>query len=60
MPIEVRELVIKATVDPKGAPGGGEGRAAPGGAGLDEKTKRRLVAEAVAQTLDALDRRRER
>lgn len=54
MPIEIRELVIKATVEAKGS-------AAPQSTVvLDEKQKRALVAEAVEQTFDLLRRKKER
>lgn len=56
MPIEIRELVIRASVDPKG----GQDAVEKAGGVLDEKARRKLVAEAVAQTLDVLKRKHER
>ena len=55
MPIEVRELVIRAVVEPEPKK---EQAAAPA---KDKKgMKQHLIAESVAQTLAALERQRER
>lgn len=57
MPIEIRELVIRATV----APPGESDRSQPvAGARLNDEERRRLVEESVAQVLDVLRRRKER
>lgn len=54
MPIEIRELVIRATVDP-----GGE--EAPSGSGKKAgKKAERAVEESVAQVLEILRRKKER
>jgi hypothetical protein len=55
MPIEIRELVIKATVEPhRDAP---EGGAAPAPDGED---RARLIQQCVDEVLKALKRRQER
>lgn len=54
MPIEIRELVIKATVEAGGS-ATRQSSVVP-----DEKQKRALVAEAVEQTFDLLRRKKER
>ena len=51
MPIEIKELVIRAIVDPEG---GGTSAALP------EEDRRQLVADCVEQVLDILRRREER
>lgn len=58
MPIEIKELIIRATVEARGG-GGGERPAAqaPGGG---EAQKRQIVAECVEQVMDILRRERER
>lgn len=55
MPIEIRELVIRATVEPRHdhAPGGDEQ-----GAEGDDRT--RLIQQCVDEVLKALKRQRER
>ena len=55
VPIEVRELVIKATVESGGGKGPADA-ATPAGQPPSED----LVAECVEQVLDALRRRQER
>jgi Family of unknown function (DUF5908) len=55
MPIEIRELVIRATVEPRrdDAPGGGQ----PGPEGED---RARLIQQCVDEVLKALKRQRVR
>jgi hypothetical protein len=62
MPIEIRELVIRATISDAGARGDRDdeaepGRPAAGSAGLDSDA---LVQECVRQVLEILARERER
>lgn len=58
MPLEIKELVIRATVE-KG--GGGEGSGGPGGAGKQGADDRAaMVAECVEQVMEILRRERER
>ncbi len=54
MPVEIRELVIKATVEARGSE---TRKTAPA---LDAKTRQALVAEAVEQALEAMRRKQER
>lgn len=54
MPIEIRELVIRATVDP-----GGE-EAKKGAGNVDVKKSERAVEESVEQVLEILRRKKER
>jgi hypothetical protein len=53
MPIEVKELVIRATIDPKG----GEAKK---GADAATENRQELVRECVEQVLEILRRERER
>jgi hypothetical protein len=55
MPVEIKELVIRANVVPEGEPG--PGSVGQGGGGAD---KAGMVAEVVEQVLDILRRERER
>ena len=53
MPVEIRELIIRATVDP--------GSSSTGGSRSDaDEDRRALVAECVEQVLETLRRRDER
>jgi hypothetical protein len=55
MPIEIRELVIKASVEPhRDVPAGG------GAAALDGEDRARLIQQCVDEVLKALKRREER
>lgn len=58
MAIEVRELVIRAVLEPEEKGGGGGGGAGAGG-GPAPPTEE-IVAECVEQVLDILRRREER
>jgi len=66
MPIEIRELVIRATVDPGGAPGGGCGpSSASKGAGQSSPQPQAHGDDSVVQTcvrevLRILDDKQER
>ncbi len=53
MPIEIKELVIRATIDPKGETREGHG-------GKPDRLREDVVAECVEQVLEILRRRRER
>lgn len=64
MPLEIRELVIRATVEEDSAAAAGEtarpaasGGPAPGAAASD---RARLIAECVEQVMEALRERKER
>ena len=54
MPIEIRELVIRATVDPKKEKAGGPA------AGKSAPATQDVVAECVEQVLEILRREKER
>ncbi len=58
MPIEIRELVIKATVESQGQSGGGGGAA--GGGGPDAKQRQQIVAECVEQVMEIIRQKSER
>jgi hypothetical protein len=55
MPVEIRELVIRATIDSKGKEGGGgsNGQASP-------QQKKEIVEECVEQVLEILRQKNER
>jgi hypothetical protein len=53
MPIEIKELVIRATVDP----GAGDVKKAPTG---DLNAREEIIAECVEQVLEILRRKKER
>ena len=54
MPIEIKELIIRATVDPKGEGGSAEtGKA-------DSSKKEEIVQQCVEQVLEILRKKRER
>lgn len=56
MPVEIRELVIRATIDSKGKEGGGgsgNGQASP-------QQKKEIVEECVEQVLEILRQKSER
>lgn len=53
MPIEIRELVIKAIVDPKVDRGSESSQAT-------EKSEDKIIEESVEQTLNILEKRQER
>lgn len=53
MPIEIRELVIRATV-------GKEEEKGKKGGGMDEASREEIVAECVEQVMEILRRRNER
>lgn len=53
MPIEIRELVIKAVVDPNS--GGGSDSSQP-----SQKSKDKVIEKSVEQTLNILEKKRER
>ena len=54
MPVEIRELVIRATIDSKGKEGGGSnGQASP-------QQKKEIVEECVEQVLEILRQKNER
>lgn len=53
MPIEIRELVIKAVVSPEDTESSGSGK-------LSEKKEKRIIEKAVNQALEIIDKRRER
>ncbi len=55
MPIEIRELVIKATVESEGQSGG-----AAGGGGPDAKQRQQIVAECVEQVMEIIRQKSER
>ncbi len=62
MPIEIKELHIRVSVQPPtGGQPAGE-RTAPGGSGpsLDEKARKALIDECVESVLDILQRKKER
>lgn len=54
MPIEIKELIIRATIDEGGR------RNAEGTAPLDERERRRIVSECAEQVVALLERKRER
>ncbi len=54
MPIEIREMVIKATVEE-----GGKSKLAAG-AKIDEKGKQAIIAECVEQVMDLLRQKNDR
>ncbi len=54
MPIEIRELVIRATVEPR------HDHAPAGGAAPEGEDRARLVQQCVDEVLKALKRQRER
>ena len=56
MPIEVRELVIKAVVAQDNAPGASGGSAAQGGPGAPEK----IIQACVEKVMDILKEKNER
>ena len=56
MPIEIRELVIRATVEP----GGGAGQQKSTGKQEAGKEREELIAECVEQVLEILRKERER
>ncbi len=66
MPIEIRELVIRATVEPDGAkPGGGCGGGSSGGKPADkahagESGEGSLVQDCVREVLRILEAKQER
>ena len=55
MPVEIRELVIRATIDSRGKEGGGggNGQASP-------QQKKEIVEECVEQVLEILRQKSER
>ena len=62
MPIEIRELVIRATVEEEGAqtsakPGAPGGKSSPGSGGAE---RAQLIAECVDQVMEVLREKRER
>ncbi|MCA9988253.1 MAG: hypothetical protein KDE09_07725 [Anaerolineales bacterium] len=57
MPIEIRELVIRATVQDDEAPADADTQAATS---LDEEAVEKIVAECVRQVLEILARKDER
>ena len=56
MPIEIKELIIRTTVDPK-AEGG---KAGAGGGGKADKSTAQIVSECVEQVMEILRKQRER
>lgn len=54
MPIEVKELIIKATVQEEGKKGGGKGGK------MDDATKDEIIMECVDKILRLLKNKRER
>lgn len=57
MPIEIRELVVRARVDPGG---GRQPHAARRGGGGDRSRERRIVEACVREVLRIVDEKRER
>lgn len=55
MPIEIRELVIKAVVNEEGASAPAET-----GTGTDGKKDQRIIRESVEQVMEILERKNER
>lgn len=53
MPIEIRELVIRAVVEPPPSEGAGEGQ-------LADEDRSKFIQQCVDEVLKALRRRRER
>lgn len=58
MPIEIRELIIVATVDEQGAGGASAQAASPAGASPDDKQQ--IVQECVDQVMDILKKEERR
>ena len=58
MPIELRELVIKATVE--GQPGAKEGAQAGAGAKPNGQQRQQIVAECVEQVMEIMRQRSQR
>ena len=59
MPVEIRELVIRATVEADET-GTAAGRSSGGQAGMRESERARLIAECVEQVMETLREQRER
>ncbi len=55
MPIEIRELTIKAVVDPNSGDGMGEGSSQQ-----SQKSEDKVIEKSVEQTLNILEKKRER
>ncbi|GJL65136.1 MAG: hypothetical protein NPIRA05_01070 [Nitrospirales bacterium] len=53
MPIEIKELVIRASIDSKG----GEGQGSPG---KGQHSNEEMISECVEQVLTIIERQRER
>jgi hypothetical protein len=53
MPVEIKELIVKATVSDSATADAGEGR-------VNARQKKQIVAEAVEQVLEILKREKER
>jgi len=62
MPIEIKELVIRAVVDPTGGPAHGQGAAEPGAATASAAPEDRdaIIAAAVKEVLRILRAAKER
>lgn len=64
MPVEIKELVIRAVVHQEAGPAGGQGAAAPGasatGAGVEPEEREAIVAAAVKEVLRILRASKER
>ena len=61
MPIEIRELIVRATVEPPKNAGAGAAAAqssGKSGGALDDKTRNALVQECVEQVMAMLKRQR--
>ena len=59
MPVEIRELTIKVTVNQPQA-GGGEGSSAPADGPAGQPPTEKVVADAVEQVLYILNQKQER
>ncbi len=59
MPLEIKELVIRATIDAGGKDGGGQGGGG-GRPGRNQDDRAAIVAECVDQVMEILRRERER